>query len=348
MVHVTLLKKQRLVVLITIFTVVIGACAVTGYKNQACKFTDHIPRENSYFRLIWSRPNIFVYNNPFGPSISGVDSSIFVLTQDLNFSSSKILAYDTQHGDMIWQKDITLPTDIVADDSHLFMGTYAKIQEYEPETGRLIKEVEFPNVGFVYNMYISDQKLYAYTKSGRSLTYNFIEGSSSLSEPFLSSVPFANENGILYLYDATGFSAVDPERQLTIWEHSINETTNAHPILADSVLVILTRAGNIYSLNRKTGKLIWELNADAISNIALDASHLYFLARNGYLVVLEQNNGREIQRLEFSPAPFIVNNPSSDTSIGAYNIWVDSHNNIIIVSLGDSCQLMALKYKLPQ
>ena len=80
-----------------------------------------------------------------------------------------------------------------------------------------------------------------------------------------------------------------------------------------------------------------------ISNVATDESHLYFFTNDGYLTILDINTGQRIERLEFSSASYELNSPPSGNIIGAYNLWVDSQNDIVVVSFGDSCQLMALK-----
>ena len=100
-------------------------------------------------------------------------------------------------------------------------------------------------------------------------------------------------------------------------------------------------------MDKKTGSLLWRVDGHAISNVASSKSRIYFLANDGYLKVLDINSGQEITKLGFSPASFEPNSPPSGNIIGAYDLWVDSENDIIVLSFGDSCQLMALKLQMP-
>jgi outer membrane protein assembly factor BamB len=110
---------------------------------------------------------------------------------------------------------------------------------------------------------------------------------------------------------------------------------------------MVAQLGSIASLDKKTGNLLWKADAHPISNIASSKSHIYFLTNDGYLKVLDLNSGQEVTKFELSPGSFELNNSPSGNIIGAYNLWVDSQNDIIVVSFGDSCQLMGIKLQLP-
>jgi len=123
---------------------------------------------------------------------------------------------------------------------------------------------------------------------------------------------------------------------------------NVHPLFTENMIIIVSETGNIYGLDKKNGTLVWKVATHIISNVAVNRSKLYYLANDGYLKVLELSTGQEIAKVEFAPTPFQLIDPATENIlIGAYNLWVDSENNILTVSLGDSCQFMGFKINEP-
>jgi outer membrane protein assembly factor BamB len=342
--------KKNLLLLILLFTILGEACSATGLvprANSSCAQVEHEIVGNSHFQLLWSKSDISLFGNESNPLMQGTNANVFIAAIDSNYNSPRIFAFDTKTGDLLWHQKYTPPATIFTNNVNLYIGNYDNIQEYDLQTGQLIKEVRFPNVGLVENMYFNDEFLYALTSSGRWLTYNINSQVSSLSEPLLPYTPFIIENGILYLHDVEGFKAIETNTQTVLWKYSIDEQINIHPLFINDMIIVRTRSGSIYQINKKTGDLVWMLDAHTISNVAIDTSRAYFLTSDGYLKVLDQKSGQEIQTLEFSPASFTVNSPTLDKPIGAYDIWVDSQNGILVLSLGDSCQLKAFKINLP-
>lgn len=343
--------KKVLILVISIIAVLSGACSpfqsgrTSGYT---CSNFQRTPANNSYFQPLWSRSGIAIYPDPFNPLMQGTASKVFLVTgQDSKYGGSKILALDTQSGSVLWQRNVVLPASIITSSTLLYTSLYDKIEVVDPQTGNLVKTIEVPKVGFIYNVFATEHNLYAFTKSGRYLTYNINDGSYSLSEPFLPYHPFLIENGIMYFVDTEAYKAKDIETQSILWENSVNDAFTAHPLFTHDMIILLTRMGSIYSLDKGTGKLLWKLDENVISNIAVNKSDLYFVTNDGYLKMLDMNSGQEIAKLEFVPASFEPNSPPSGNIIGAYDLWVDSQNDIAVVSFGDSCQLMAIKLQTP-
>jgi len=309
-----------------------------------------MPVSNSYFQPLWSRTGIAVYPDPFNPLMQGIPSKVFVVTgQDFEYGGSKILALDTQSGKALWQRNVVLPASIITSNSQLYTTLYDKIEVIDSQTGELVKEIAVPNVGTIYNIFATEHNLYADTKSGRWLTYNFNDETYSLSEPFLPYHPFLIESGVMYFVDAEAYKAKDIKTQSILWKNSVIDNVAASPLFTDKNIILLTEMGSVYSFDKETGELLWKLNEDehVISNMIADKSYLYFLTNDGYLKVLDLGNGKEIAKLGFTPALFELNSPPSVNIIGAYDLWVDSENDILVVSFGDSCQLISFKLQVP-
>ena len=334
--------------IILIFTIWLGACSPV-YSGYSCLSPLNIPAINSDFQLLWSRTGIAIYPDRFNSLMQGVRSKVFIVTsKDFEYGGSKILALDTQSGNVLWQRDAVLPASIITSNTQLYTTLNDKIDIVDPQTGNLVREIEIPNVGTIYNVFATEHNLYAFTKSGRHLIYNIDDGIYGLSEPFLAYYPIIIENGLMYFTEAGSYKAKEVQTQSILWEYSLNETVNVHPLFTDNVIVISTVMGRIYGLDKRTGNLLWNVDAHAISNVTASKSKLYLLAGDGHLKVLDINNGQEIAKLEFSPASFESNSPSTSNIIGAYNVWVDSENDILLVSFGDSCQLSSFKLHISQ
>ena len=327
-----------------VFIILVNACSNLGTK-QNCEKTEHKIVNNHRFQLLWSKSNVYALQSAFNPMIQGVASTFFIGVQDSSYDSS-VVAFETKTGNMLWQHTINLPTSMLANGTSLYVGDYNKIEVYDLRTGYWEKEISIPNVGVVQNIYSNEQNLYIRTGNGSWVVYDMNDEAVELSGPLLSYTPFLIENEILYLHDIEGIKALDTRTQTVIWKYKIAESINVHPTFTKDTVIVSSSSGNIYNVDKKTGNLIWRLDADTISNVAVDTSRLYFLTKDGYLRVFDVISGQEIEKLEFSPASFQLS--TSDKLVGGYNVWVDSQNEIVILSLGDSCQLMALKTEMPR
>ena len=94
----------------------------------------------------------------------------------------------------------------------------------------------------------------------------------------------------MYFDEAGMYKAKDIETQSILWEYPLNETVHAHPLFTDNMIIIVAELGSIYGLDKKTGTLLWKVDAHTISNVAVNKSKLYYLANDGYLKVLDLNN----------------------------------------------------------
>jgi len=206
--------KQKLVLLFTLIIILGVACSPT-LGIESCKIPQRNIRETSDFKLLWSEANVFVvYSGQLDPSLVGLNSTVFAKIRNNN--ASQIIALDTRSGKMKWQRDITSQGIIVVSNSSLYMGIYDHIQEYDPQTGNLIRVTNFQNIGNIYNMFVNNHSLYALSSSGRWLTYNLEDQTSELSEPFLPYTPFVVDSGVLYLRDSEGFKATKNETGETL------------------------------------------------------------------------------------------------------------------------------------
>src|SRR5919108_523093 len=118
------LMKKVLILVISIAAVLSGAC-VHGQPTYDCSNLEHMPIDNPHFQLLWSRSGIVIRPHHSDTLMQGIVSRVFVVTgEDTEYGGSKILAFDTQSGKALWQRDVTLPASIITSDSQLYTGLY--------------------------------------------------------------------------------------------------------------------------------------------------------------------------------------------------------------------------------
>jgi outer membrane protein assembly factor BamB len=334
---------KNLLLLISLFAILGEACSATR-ANPNCAQGEHELVENSHFQLLWKKSNVYSLHSTFNPMIQGTSQRVYAGVQIRDFSGT-IAAYDIKTGSSLWQQTFSLPVNLLVSDTNLYVGEYNKLVVHDVETGNPKKEINLPKVGTIQNIYASGENLYISTGNGSWVVYNANKDEAEISEPLLPYAPFVIENEILYTNDVEGFKAVDTNTQSVLWKYSVDDIINPHPLFTSDKIIVPTQNGRVYALNKNTGDLLWSQDFDLISNLAADSFHLFFLSKAGFLKVVDLGTGQEIQSLGFSPATFQTS--TSDTIVGGYNIWVDSESEIAVVSLGYSCQLMALQLNLP-
>jgi outer membrane protein assembly factor BamB len=331
------------VFVILLLSLLVQSCSAIG-SEPGCQQTKHDVVSNNNFRLLWSKTNIDALHSMFNPMIQGASSKFFVGVQASDYDAA-VLAFDIKTGDLLWRQTLKLPANILATDTNLYVGSYNRLVVHDPETGHKKKEIELPKVGTIQNIYSSGHNLYIRSGNGSWVTYNTNNDAVKISESLLPYAPFIVEHETLYLHDVEGFKALEMSSQSIIWNYSIQEVINPHPIFTNDMVIISTQTGKVYALNKDNGELIWSQDFQILGNLATDTSRLFFLTETGYLKVIDLKSGQELQELAFSPGAFQVS--TSDKIVGGYNVWADAQTEIVIVSLGDSCQLMAIKLETP-
>jgi outer membrane protein assembly factor BamB len=350
--------KQKLTVLILFTAFVVTGCS-SLFRGPTCDQPEHNFAGNSSLRLLWSKSNVYVPNTGFHPLIQGLAPYVFVVSMPKN-GESLITAFDDVTGALLWQRTDKLGIGILVGGKSLYVGGLDTINQHDPATGKLIEELvslqrvydptlftEYPHygdVGLIDPMYYADNKIFAFAPgSRRSLSFDVVTKTLGLSRALLPYTPFVVANDVFYLSDFEGFKAEDANTQKVLWKYPINVSMN--PLFTDKVIIAPTLSDNIYILSKATGELIAKVYAQPISNVAEDATRIYFLTKDGDLEVVGITTGQVIQKISLSATPFSLS--TSQKTIGSYDLWVDPQNEIVVASLGDSCQLVALKMDIP-
>jgi outer membrane protein assembly factor BamB len=336
---------KRNSILAVILIILTSMSCVSGMRSKPfCLPYKHIITEDFSVQSIWSISDVYTFPNGFQPMMLGTPSRVFVATFNMRDGSPTFIALDSQTGEVLWNQKTDLNLSMLVTPSHLFLAEFEHIKVYNHENGNLMQEVFAPGVGTIQIRYIDNENLYAVTGHGRWLIYNLVSQQKDLSEPGQLYTPFMEDKGVFYRVDFEGFKAIEENTGRVIWVYSLfNEVIDAQPVFMDDLIILRTNARNIWVLNKSTGKLIWAYQSDIISNIAIDNANVLFLTENGQLVFLDKETGKENRILKFSETPFNLNFPL-DSVVGGYYVWADLETNKVVVSLGDTCQILAFKY----
>jgi len=142
------------------------------------------------------------------------------------------------------------------------------------------------------------------------------------------------------------FSAVSNKTGETLWVTALGDVLLQFPIVLEDVILVRTGRvqGTVYSVNRKTGDVLWETSNNIISNIAYSATkqQAFALDKDGNLQAIDIHSGKREILLRFSSVPFVLN---GEKIIGGYELSYDDSVNVLFALLGDSRQLIAFQEK---
>ncbi|MCX6071646.1 MAG: PQQ-binding-like beta-propeller repeat protein [Chloroflexi bacterium] len=129
------------------------------------------------------------------------------------------------------------------------------------------------------------------------------------------------------------------------WAVSLSEGVRENPVFLPQSILIRTgeQSGHVYSIDRNTGALRWQLAREVVSNISLSGGWVYFLEEDGHLIRLDAGSGEEEVLGTFEGAPFMLP-PSSGMPAGGYYVSAADELGMVFVLLGDSEELVALSH----
>jgi hypothetical protein len=152
-------------------------------------------------------------------------------------------------------------------------------------------------------------------------------------------------NGVFYMENAPlGIKAVEASSNKELWSLDTGQQHTYDPIFDEGEIFIRTISSvpaEIYSIDQSTGKVNWAAFQDALSNLCVVGTKIYFTIPDGYLVAINRYSGTEISKVQFSPKF------DMEKQIGSYRIACDKVNNVLAISFGDNTQIMGLKILNP-
>jgi outer membrane protein assembly factor BamB len=321
---------------------------LTGCGGWPIPSKTHSPQSMLGLSEIWSLTSVYARQDSFTPMMVANQGKVLVLGGLANNAAENIVCLDGMNGDLRWQK---------GDWSSTASALFAALD------GLYVGYSGLPQVK-KYN-YATGEILWSQSLKGRGLGYIYVlVGEVQVStDPFLHSV--LNEatgkiiNSVQYLQGAQDIfistpvdTIIRPLRVIKtstgelIWQQNLDRELTLAPIFLDDMILIRTNRtkGSIYALDRASGAVLWQTDGNIVSSIAYSTSNakVYALTRDGQLLSIDRDSGKQVIIAEFSSAPFIVN---GEQVVGGYEIAFDDSTQMLYVLLGDSRQLFAFQVR---
>lgn len=331
-------------VLLTFIMLLVNSCTPPPPTSRPCYSATRQISENANTKMLWSKTNVWI-EQAGSPMILSTPNRIILNMYDETSAASSsrlyITAFETLSGNKVWSKPASSPSMFATYAGNLYHGAYNKIEILDGSTGNLLQEINFSS-GNLLSLQVRSGNIYAYTGSGRSFDYNNQKNIVNYTEvDFARAVVFIDKN-TAYVEESNKIKAIDIHTLSEIWE--TDSLFIGSLVFTENAIFGLRFEGlryQLYAISKENGSLIWKKEIDVVSNIATNGTDVYVLTIDGSLLLLDQETGQEIRKIEISPTPFVVHDPN--VTIGGYYVAVDSTNNVVAFTLGDSCQLVALQ-----
>jgi len=319
------------------------ASCTSVLDKQSTPTISHTLMENPFVDKKWSKNDIHISVDGNVAMLVTAPDRVFAL--EINPYIYTVSAFDSVTGILAWKQDGSRPNTIATHDSTFYTSNLNKISAYNTENGNILWTNQLPDAGPLVFVRFNKDKIFAYSSNG---TFFILDSRGTVLEsrgPLIYPVPYIVDD-VTYA-SGNGIIALDTKTGKTIWKLDIQDAYYTGPLFLNNVIYVRLGSavipGNVYAIDKNSGEILWKNNEKVISNVCPLGSILYFLTLDGYLIGVDQENGQEIARIEFSPRPF--NLPTGTRNIGGYYVAADLENNLIFVSLGDSFQLFALQIK---
>lgn len=293
---------------------------------------------NDDLQEIWRKEDISIGSNSQRTNII-VDSGMLIVRGSMKTEviGSSIFGLSSIDGKELWRISRTGGGQIAAQDSILYNSSpeSAFLQAYALKTGSLLWQTQLGWTKGVLDVSTYGEKVFAFTSSSDffELTQNGEIVNNFRSDHLI----YAMVDGVVYMEDPLSIKAVDFISNNELWKVELNSSYTFAPIFSEEDIFLFTNinTSKIYSVNRQVGNINWVKDYNILSNLAVAPDRVYFLGVEGHLVSLDINSGDEIFNHQFSPLI------DSSKNINRYYIALDIENNILIIYLGDSEQIIA-------
>lgn len=328
-----------------IFAVLAG-CISPGFQlpqttPTSVSIKNHILEKVNNFEPIWKMDEVFVIWNRFDiPLTAAFNKTCYLGDLRAKYKGENIICIDSKSGSVLWNLMSGIHNAITITASGIFV-TYAspaEIRHYDIQKGDLIWRKTLGGSGSLY-LYSIDNQVQVLTEPEVFWVFN---ADGNLVKKEVGKRIFASFPDVTYLNE-NGLQAVKTGTNDLLWEYTDFRGVHS-PVFTQNEIFLRSGdwQGNIYALDKKTGKLLWS-TANIISNVvdSPEKQSIYALGEDGSLLAFNEHTGEESIIGKFSSPPFVS---GGQASVG-YQLAYDQSEHILIISLGDSSQLFALREK---
>jgi outer membrane protein assembly factor BamB len=287
--------------------------------------------------LLWSKENIYPVWNTFDTTIDALNGMVCFLGGLDRSTDNNIVCLNSKSGELLWQKQSGHHNSIVMMPDAIYVSYYnlPGIKRFD-NSGKEVWNKHLPGTGTDYLYVVGDHlQVLTVPENFTVLDFQANELDNLKDEKIFISVPegeFISLNGIQLA-----------KASEVIWQYNyFDDVLEMAPLFTETKVFVRTgqQLGSIYSLDRKSGQLLWKTNGEIVSNVVYSPANqvIYALSRDGKLLSMNENDGSVNVLAEFSSTPFVLN---GEENVGCYQLAYDPNESVLFVSIGDSRQLFA-------
>lgn len=316
----------------------IGCSPEASYTESYIE--SHIPTDERGIEVLWEKMDVVLSDNPDHPTL--VSSDNIVLLEGRNRDEPgkfQVFAYQVDDGQFIWKIEAPFyASSVLKEKGVYFRGIVGRIQAFELLTGNLLWETKLPGARSVTDLYTYDDKIVAQTNNDNEYTLLAMNG-QILQRTSIKNHSFFRIDDLVFIKKYNAIEAVEGSSGVVVWSVEVKGGIGFAPLFDSGHIYLVSKGvpNKIISVNEETGGVNWQRNDMAISNLCILGSKLYFLKTDGSLVGLDKENGEVALTIKFSPSVDYHAYP------GRYYIACDASVNVLVVSFGDTDQVIGLR-----
>ena len=266
----------------------------------------------------------------------------------LNNAKDRLVSYDPATGSIKWKtKYEGGGSSISVDDKKLYVASPGEpLLAYDLETGNKVWSGPMLAIRRGHTLRIRDGVLVDLSDVIR--LFNPETGELLREEVFVNHSPPAHYimqiEGTELRQTSEALMRIEHNTRKTIWQTPFDDAKGLilrFPTVSDNnILVLVTTQAierDLHAIDFETGRRLWKINGDFVSNAAVVDGKIYILREDARLMVLDELTGGELGYIQFSPA-------ETEAGIGEVRFWVGADDQgRIFVYFSDSEELIALK-----
>jgi outer membrane protein assembly factor BamB len=307
--------------------------------------------DNTTFRLrkIWSKTNIYAVENEFNAAITAGSGKVCFLADIKNIKfERKLFCLNGLNGDILWERQMqSTATAISFFDNGIYVaysGGSAGVRKYDIETGKIDWSQYLHGTGIVY-LYTFRDQVQLLTAPEIFYILNAVNGDIIRKKSKdLINWTLIETTEITVIKTGYELHAIDTQTGTSKWSVELNDVLNKQPLFSNDKVILRTGRtyGNASAIDLETGKEVWKTEDNIIGNPAYSpkTNRIYVLSRDGELIGIDKDNGRQISMTIFTPNPFAL---FGEKEVGGYELAFDETSGTLFVLLGDSRQLFAFQ-----
>jgi outer membrane protein assembly factor BamB len=303
----------------------------------------------SQIRELWRHSNLYVVATDYGSNLVALEHNLFFAGSLAQDEAPTLYRINSQTGEVDWKlpQVFDLPIVITHDSSHLITasGVPVEINAYDAYDGNHLWRKTLPvAVKGTRYLLLDNNSLYVNSVPTRFEVMDLINGGNSIEMSHsIDAYPvFLISNGYVYHRElANRLQASLESSGAAIWQVKFDDELIQIPVFTDEIILVRTGdvLGNVYAIDRETGRVLWGFSSNVVSNIAVSDNNAYFLTVDSHLRVVNLQTGELIGEVVFAPSLQEL----EPLDLANRKFYVAASEDIVAVYFGSSRQLFTFQ-----